>query len=255
MADGPTLLVFADSLAFHGPVGPMPADEPALWPNVAAAELGGRARLFAGAGWTARDAWWALTGDPNVWPVLPQADLLVLAVGSMDTLPSPLPSYLRGGLRYLRPDGLRRWARGRYLAALPALAKLTDGRPVALPPKLTVRYLGQCVDAVRTLRPELPVVAILPAVHRAATYGYVHSGYRAGAAAIREWGRRRDIPLLDLAELTGKHVRTGESNPDGMHWGWAGHAAVGAALAETAGKLIASANVRRCPDDLAEQET
>jgi hypothetical protein len=229
---GPTLLVLADSLAFHGPGDPMPADDPRLWPNIAAAGLGGRALLFAGAGWTARDAWWALTGDPNVWASMPVIDAVVLGVGSMDTLPSPLPTYLRNGLRYLRPDPLRRWARQSYGRVQPTLSRLLGGRPVALPPALTVRYLDQCLNAVRSLRPDLPVVAILPATHRAASYGFVHTGHRPATDAIRSWGRRRDVPLLDLTALTGAHVLAGHGNPDGMHWGWSGHAAVGAAMAE-----------------------
>src|SRR5262245_55003306 len=139
----PTLLVFGDSLSFHGPDGPYPADDPRLWPNVAATALGGTAELVAGSGWTARDAYWALAGDPRVWSLLPKADVLVLAVGSMDTLPSPLPTYLRQGLRYLRPDSLRRWARRTYLAAQPSLSRVTRGRPAALPSSLTVRYLDR----------------------------------------------------------------------------------------------------------------
>ena len=121
----PILLMFGDSLSFHGPDGPYPADDERLWPNLAAAALGGRTELFAGSGWTARDAFWALAGDPRVWAMLPKADVLVLAVGSMDTLPSPLPTYLREGLRYLRPDPLRRCVRTRYLAAQPWLARAT----------------------------------------------------------------------------------------------------------------------------------
>ena len=144
------------------PHGPMPADDPRLWPNVAATRLGGTAHLFAGFGWTARDAWWALTGDPNIWSLLPTIDALVLGVGSMDTLPSPLPTYLRTGLRYLRPDRLRRAARSAYLAAQPVLSRALGGRPVALPPALSVRYLRETVHAVRALRPDLPAVAILP---------------------------------------------------------------------------------------------
>ncbi len=46
----PTLLVLADSLAFHGPERGEPADDPRLWPNIAAAALGGRAELVAGIG-------------------------------------------------------------------------------------------------------------------------------------------------------------------------------------------------------------
>ena len=62
---GPRLLVFGDSLSFHGPRRAEPADEPRLWPNVAAAALGGRADLVAGIGWTARHAWHALISDPR----------------------------------------------------------------------------------------------------------------------------------------------------------------------------------------------
>lgn len=232
---GPTLLVFGDSLCFHGPTGPMPADDPRLWPNVAAARLGGRARLFAGVGWTARDAWWALTGDPNVWAALPDTDVLVLAVGSMDTLPSPLPTYLRTGLRYLRPDRLRHAARRGYQLAQPVLSRALRGRPVALPPALSVRYLDRILGAIRTLRPDLPAVAILPATHRAASYGCVHTGHGPATAAIQAWAERRDVPLLDLAALTREHVLRGEGNPDGMHWGWSGHELVGAELAKLVG--------------------
>ncbi|HVV22495.1 MAG TPA: diglucosylglycerate octanoyltransferase [Pseudonocardiaceae bacterium] len=229
---GSTLLVFGDSLAFHGPTDPMPADDPRLWPNVMADRLGGRALLFARAGWTARDAWWALAGDPNVWASLPRIDALVLAVGSMDSLPSPLPTYLRTGLRYLRPDGLRRWARHTYTAAQPTLSRLLAGRPVALPASLTVHYLDETLGAIRALRPDLPAVGILPATHRALSYGYVHSGWAPATAAIRAWGERRAVPLLDLAALTRDHVFRGDGNPDGMHWGWSAHAAVGEAMAD-----------------------
>jgi hypothetical protein len=70
-AGRPLLLVLADSLAFHGPERPEPADDPRLWPNVAATALGGRAELVAGTGWTTRHAWQALIDDPRTWAVLP----------------------------------------------------------------------------------------------------------------------------------------------------------------------------------------
>lgn len=240
----PTLLIFGDSLSFHGPDGPYPADDPRLWPNLAAAALGGRAELFAGAGWTARDAFWALAGDPRVWSTLPKADVLVLAVGSMDTLPSPLPTFLREGMRYLRPDALRRFVRTRYLAAQPWLARATRGRPVALPAALTVRYLDRTVGSIRVLRPELPAVGVLPPVHRAVSYGLVHTGRAEATREIRTWADRAGVPLLDLAGLVGEHVLSGQGNPDGMHWGWAGHELVGKALAQAVGQLLA-----RKPDE------
>ncbi|GAA3437393.1 diglucosylglycerate octanoyltransferase [Kutzneria kofuensis] len=227
------LLVLGDSLCFHGPVGPLAADDPRLWPSVAAASLGGSSELIAGFGWTARDAWWAVTGDPRFWAALAKADVLVLAVGGMDTLPSPLPTYLREGLRFLRPDSLRRRVRTAYLAAQPHLSRLLGGRPVALPPHLTERYLDDCVRAVWALRPGLAVVGIVPPVHHAAVYGYVHTGRAAGEAAVRRWARRHEVPLLDLPSLTGDHVRGGHGNPDGIHWGFDAHRAVGQALADT----------------------
>jgi diglucosylglycerate octanoyltransferase len=233
-----TLLVFGDSLSFQGPDGPRPADDDRLWPNRAAAALGGRAELFARSGWTARDAFWALTGDPRLWTLLPKADVLVLAVGSMDTLPSPLPTYLREGLRYLRPDPLRRWVRDRYVAAQPWLARATNGRPVALPPALTVHYLDRILGSIRALRPDLPAVGFLPPPHKASSYGYVHTGRLHATAAMRAWGARAGVSLLDLTALVGDHVRAGRGNPDGMHWGWEAHELVGKALADEAGTLL-----------------
>jgi lysophospholipase L1-like esterase len=231
-----TLLVLGDSLAFHGPDGPHPADDPRLWPNLAAAALGGEAELFAGFGWTARDAYWALVGDPRLWPVLPRASVLVLGVGGMDSLPSPLPTYLREGIRYLRSDTVRRRVRAAYLRAVPALAGVS--RRVALPPGETVRYLDKTLTAVRALRPDIPAVAALPSVHRAAGYGGVHHGREAAARALRGWSASAGVPLLDLSEVVGDHVLSGQGNPDGIHWGWTGHEQVGKAFAELIGPLL-----------------
>ncbi|WP_447006184.1 diglucosylglycerate octanoyltransferase [Saccharothrix isguenensis] len=226
------LLVLGDSLTFHGPEGPLPADHPRLWPNVAASALGGHAELAAGFGWTARDAWWSLTGDPRVWSLLPRTDVLVLAVGHMDTLPSPLPTYLRHGLRYLRPDGLRRRARAGYQALQPVLSRLLGGYPVALPPRLTVRYLDDSVRAVHALEPGIRVVGMTPSVHRAPAYASVHSGRAAGERALRSWADGAGVPLLDVPPLVGEHIRSRRGNPDGMHWCWEGHRVVGNAMAE-----------------------
>lgn len=234
----PRLLVFGDSLSFHGPDGAHAADDPRLWPNVAAATLGGRAELVAGFGWTARDAWWSLIGDPRVWADLHHADVVVLAVGGMDTLPSPLPTYLRSGLRYLRPARLRRVARKAYLAAQPRLAVALRGRPTALPPRLTVHYLDTAVGALRVLRPDLPIVGVLPSVHRAASYGLVHTGREPAVRALTAWGRSAGVPMLDLAAVVGEHVLGGHGNPDGMHWGWDGHRLVGEAMAGLLGSLL-----------------
>lgn len=239
------LLVLADSLAFHGPQRAEPASDPRLWPNVAAAAMGGAAELFAGFGWTARDAWWALTGDPRLWAELPAADALVLGVGSMDTLPSPLPTYLRVGLRYLRPHPVRRRVRAAYQRLQPAMAKvlgvLAGGRPTVLPPHLTVDYLERCRRAVHGIRPGLPVIAVLPAPHRAASYGFVHSGRTRTAAAIGAWAAAVGVPVVDLTALVTPYLDAADGNPDGMHWGWAAHDAVGRAVAAAVRSALVAA--------------
>jgi diglucosylglycerate octanoyltransferase len=246
-----TLLVLGDSLAFHGPDRPEPASEPRLWPNVAAARLGGNAELFAGSGWTARDAWWSLCGDPRLWATIPTLDAVVLGVASMDSMPSPLPTYLRTGLRHLRPAPLRRAVRRVYQAAQPGLARLlataTGGRPTALPPHLTVAYLERCRRAVAVLRPGLPVVAVLPAGHRAARYGHAHPRRESTAGAVRCWAAAHDVPLVDLYALTMPFLRVGDGNPDGMHWGWAAHESVGVAVADAVARAVRGASPRGVP--------
>src|SRR5690606_6048919 len=82
-----------------GPDGPRAADDERLWPNVAAAKLGGAADLVARAGWTARDAWWAMIEDPRVWADLRRGDGGVLAGGGMDAVPCPRRAHARAGWR------------------------------------------------------------------------------------------------------------------------------------------------------------
>lgn len=227
----PVLLVIADSLAYFGPKGGLPADDPRIWPNLVAAELDWDVELVGRIGWTCRDAYWALIGDPRVWAAVPRAGAVVFAVGGMDTLPSPLPTALRELIRYVRPPAIRRAVRATYTWLQPKLSKL--GRPVALPPKVSVDYLEQSRTALAQLRPDLPVVAVLPSVHQCDAYGRVHSGREPAVKALRAWSGRTSVPLVDLAEAVRDNIFSGEANPDGIHWGWAGHTAVANAMVKT----------------------
>ncbi len=224
----PVLVVIADSLSYFGPKGGLPADHPRIWPNLVAAELDWDVELVARIGWTCRDAYWALIGDPRVWAAVPRAGAVVLATGGMDTLPSPLPTALREMIRYLRPPVLRRQVRTGYQWLQPRLSKL--GRPVALPPRVSIDYLEQSRHALAQLRPDLPVVSVLPSVHDCEAYGKVHTGRAPAVRALQEWSAKTGVPLVDLGDAVRDDIFSGEANPDGIHWGWEGHAAVARAM-------------------------
>ena len=133
-----TLLVFCDSLSYYGPTGGLPADDPRIWPNIVAAQLGWDVELIGRIGWTCRDVWWAATQDPRAWAALPRAGAVIFATGGMDSLPSPLPTALRELIRYVRPPWLRRWVRDGYGWVQPRLSPIARA---ALPPHVSVEYL------------------------------------------------------------------------------------------------------------------
>ena len=161
-SDRPTLLLFCDSLSYYGPTGGLPSDDPRIWPNIVAAQLGWDVELIGRIGWTCRDVWWAATQDPRAWAALPRAGAVVFATGGMDSLPSPLPTALRELIRYVRPPWLRRWARDGYGWLQPRLSPVSRA---ALPPHVSAEYLEMTRGAIDFNRPGIPMVASLPSVH------------------------------------------------------------------------------------------
>lgn len=220
---GPTLLVFCDSLSYYGPTGGLPADDPRIWPNIVAQQLGWDAEVIGRIGWTCRDVWWAATQDPRAWAALPRAGAVVFATGGMDSLPSVLPTALRELIRYVRPPILRRWVRDGYGWAQRRLAPIA--RP-ALPPRLTAEYLEMTRSAILFHRPGIPVVASLPSVHLADTYAGAHRGRAGTVKAITGWADEHGVPLVDLKAAVGEHMLGGLGNPDGIHWNFDSHRAV-----------------------------
>jgi hypothetical protein len=148
---------------------------------------------------------------------------VIFATSGMDSLPSPLPTALRELIRYVRPAWLRRWARDGYGWLQPRLSPVA--RP-ALPPHLSVEYLEQTRAAIDFNRPGIPVVATVPSVHIADTYGRSHRWRDATAAAITGWGETKGVPIVDLKAAVGEYVLSGQGNPDGIHWNFEAHAAV-----------------------------
>jgi diglucosylglycerate octanoyltransferase len=226
------VLVVGDSLTFHGPQQPELLTHPGLYPNVLARALGVEVDVVARYGWTARDAWWALTKDPTVYSILlPRADAVVLGVGGMDSLPASLPTYLREGLAYIRPGSLRRRVRLVYHHLHPYAVRATRGQLRVLPQAATDTYLTRCVRGIRHFRPDLPIVAMTPPPW-IATYYPVNRGHAGARAAALAWADREQVPLLDVEEIVGSSLADGSANPDGMHWGWRVHEEVGRGLAD-----------------------
>jgi hypothetical protein len=236
------LLVIGDSLAFHGPVEAVGARDVRTWPWVAAhAVSGGRPAgraavdLVARPGWTARDAWWAVTRDPVVWSVLlPRADAVVLAVGGMDALPASLPTWWREGIATLRPAPVRRAVRRAYRRAHPVVVRATRGRWRALPQAATDRYLTRVVEGVRYYRPDLPVVVLTPPPWRSEQYP-VRTTHTPAVRACHAWAARADVPVVDVTEVVARMHARGGGNPDGLHWDWPTHRAVGALVGRALG--------------------
>lgn len=218
-----TLLVFADSLSYYGPSGGLPADDPRIWPNIVASQLDWDLELIGRIGWTSRDVWWAATQDPRSWAALPRAGAVIFATGGMDSLPSPLPTAVRELIRYVRPPRLRRWARDGYGWLQPRLSPVSRS---ALPPHLTAEYLEMTRGAIDFNRPGIPMIASLPSVHNAPTYGRAHHGRAGTVAAITGWADEHDVPLVDLKAAVEEHIHGGDGNPDGIHWNFEAHEAV-----------------------------
>ena len=231
------VLVFGDSLSFHGPQHQHRPSDPRLYPNVLAAALAGptgeqvRADLVARIGWTARDAWWALTKDPHVWgELLPRADAIVLGVGGMDHLPAAVPTWLREGIPYVRPGGLRRRVRRAYAAASPHVIRASGGRMRQLPQAATDHYLARIVEGVHVFRPGIPVALVGPSPYNAPSYPSTRPHVPAVAAA-RRWAQEHGAAFVDVDPIVTPELVAGSGNPDGMHWGWQSHERLGRALA------------------------
>jgi hypothetical protein len=235
------VLVLSDSLSFHGPADGELTTEPRLWPNVMARLLTEQgepteATIYGRRGWTARDAWWAITRDPHVFSVLlPRADDVIFAVGGMDYLPTILPIHLREGVRLLRPEPVRKVATGFFRRAQPRGSKLFGGRWRTLPQALTDDFLTKCAGGVRYFHPDVNLFGVVPPSHVADAYGRVTSGHAGAIRSALAWGEKNDVQMLRVDEWTAPFIGSPGMNPDGIHWGWDCHRTVGEHAAKVLG--------------------
>lgn len=223
------LLVFSDSLAFHGPERVEPLTDPRLYPNVMARALGDDVRvdLVARLGYTARDGWWALTKDPVVWgKYLPRASGVVLAQGQYDALPAAIPTWLRELIPYLQPGGVRRRVRGAYQWATPRIIAATGGRLQQMSNAATNHYMTRITEGIRYMQPGIPVVRLLPSPYDSKLYPSTRP-HAAAVAAARLWCEANEVTGVELDDL----VDHATNNADGLHWGWSTHERIGRAAA------------------------
>lgn len=232
------ILLLADSLSFQGPEGIVSPDDPRLYPHVVARVVSERLSrsvavdASAREGWTARDAWWAMTKDPRVFAqALPEADAVIVGVGGMDQLPAVIPTYLRDSMPYLRPGSLRRKVRRAYRVIAPAMVGVSGGLMRQLPQSATDRYLTRIVQAVRAFRGDIPILAMTPAPYKGAAYPSqkFHEGAR---RAMVMWGITQNVAVVDIESAVLDGQSQGVNNPDGLHWGWPTHEVVGRVIAE-----------------------
>ena len=82
----------------------------------------------------------------------------------------------------------------------------------ALPPQLTVEYLEMTRGAIDFNRPGIPIVACLPSVHIAPSYGRAHHGRPGTVAAITK--DTDQVPILVVRHAD--NILTVYANIDGI---------------------------------------
>jgi hypothetical protein len=117
-----------------------------------------------------------------------------------------------------------------YNAAAPWVIRATDGRMRQLPQAATDHYLGRIVEGVHHYRPGIPVVLLGPSPHAAPSYPS-HRQHEPAVSAARRWAVGRGTGLVELDPIVAPSLAARTGNPDGMHWGWEVHEAIGRALA------------------------
>jgi hypothetical protein len=146
----------------------------------------------------------------------------------MDQLPTPVPTWLRESIPYVRDGRLRRTAREALKRVTPPMAKAVHGPFRTLPQAATDRYLTRIVEGVRMMRPGLPIALLSPPPWTGDYYPSTRAHVPAVAAA-KAWARAQGVAYVDVEPIVGP--RLGTINPDGMHWSWEVHALVGEAVA------------------------
>ena len=83
------------------------------------------------------------------------------------------------------------------------------------------------------------MVALTPPPWRSADFP-VHRTHGPSVQAARAWAARERVELVELDPIVGPALAAGRGNPDGLHWDWPTHEAIGQAV----GAAVARAATR-----------
>ena len=136
----------------------------------------------------------------------------------------------------MRPGGLRRRLRAAYRDLTPPIIRATKGAFRQVPQQVTDRYLTRIIEAIRAVRPDVPLALLAPTPYDSPYYP-AQRHHASALAAARELATQGDVPLIDPSPFVLPGLNEGSANPDGMHWSWQAHASVGAACAQVLGSL------------------
>lgn len=235
--DGPVrLVVLGDSFSFTDEHGPQLPDEPALWPNAAAAaleeqlDLPVHVQVLARPARTVPDALDLVRKDRHVqFEVLAHADAVVVALGSYDHAPFGVPAAVQAVVPHLRPPRLRRRVRLALHRLYPVVVRVTRGRFARTPSTTFARAHDATLAHVRAVAHGAAGVALGPSSHRSAYYGWTHPGFARRAAGQLAQAAAQGFEPVPAWPLVEPHVE--RLNPDGIHWPRVVHAEVGRAVA------------------------
>ncbi len=235
--DALRVAVIGDSTAFTDEHGPLPPDDARLWPNVLSAHLETALErpvsctVWARPGVDALAAWQALTKDRHVmFDVVGPADVVIVAIGSLDHAPAGLPPVLDSLIPHLRPDGLRRRVRSLVRAAHPHVVRLRRARGLRTPAEVFAGRYAQVLRQARGLTMDRAVcVALGPTSHRARHHGGAHPRRAESEVRQLDLARAQGFATVPVWEHVAPHAD--RLNVDGVHWPAPAHEAVGRAVA------------------------
>jgi hypothetical protein len=87
------------------------------------------------------------------------------------------------------------------------------------------------VEAIRHHRPDVVLAMLGPTPWKSPAYPS-NRHYPQMLAAARTFAAGRGLRFVDVEPIVAPMHADGRGNPDGLHWDWPTHAAVGAAVAQ-----------------------